>query len=73
MGTNICMICRHGGAEEYFNKYFFHLLRLDSLIFFSHLLSAQFLVLGDLLNMLTFTGNLRRENKKKMVLCQEGQ
>lgn len=38
-------------AEEYF----YELLRLDSLMFGSHLLSVQFLVLEDLLVVLTFT------------------
>lgn len=36
---------------------------LDSLMFISHLLSTQFLVLEDLLLVLTLKGNLRREKK----------
>lgn len=35
-------------------------------MFFSHLLSAQFLVLEDLLLVLTLKGNLRREKKSSL-------
>lgn len=62
------MLCRHGGQRNTSMNF----LRLDSLMFGSHLLSAPFLVLEDLLVVLKLKGNLRRGKKQKPGSLSKG-